>query len=402
MTGLEHAMTTLGQPVLDQIAIAVSKRVDRHYPTVPLRLEHVRELGDGVVFVPDGPWLVDNHPKRASAPAGRLQPWPTVPDPRSLRLAREWIAQGGSVDQHGNLLHPHWRQLLADPRIGLPTGPGMFWKLGVNLTTDVVMLRDKPEQDDPADPVQAPEEEVLLIQRASNGQHAVPGGFGEPTDVSVVAGGLRELFEETRLAPQNPRVEVVHRELSTGSLTTLHAWTDTTVIWVDADPAWLAQAEPNRRDADGEVVDALWLPVAQLHTVEVAHRYLRYIQLAVQRRRMRHRLTPQHVPPILTDIGNLGTSAQDDGTDDDGPEPTYQQWVAECIGPRQVGGRYDSGYVTGGADTGQYTVLAIDPGPRDGWPVWQITVQRDGHRFPQTHCTAWDPRREKVIAQPDQ
>lgn len=287
-------MIELAQPVLDQIAIAVSKRVDRHYPTVPLRLEHVRELGDGVVFVPDGPWLVDDHPKRASAPAGRLQPWPSVPGPESERLAREWIAQGGSVDQHGNLLHPHWRQLLADPRIGLPTGPGMFWKLGANLTADVVMLRDKPcgEQHDPTqDPVQAqaPEKEVLLIQRASNRQYALPGGFSEPADASVVAGGLRELVEETGLDSQDPRVEVVHRELSTGSLTTLHAWTDTTVIWVDADPAWLAKAEPDRRDADGEVVDALWLPVAQLHTVQIAHRYLRYIELAVQRRRARDR-----------------------------------------------------------------------------------------------------------------
>ncbi len=263
--------TELVQPVLDQIAIAVSKRVDRHYPTLPLRLEHVRELGGGVVLVPGGPWLVDDHPKRASAPADRLQPWPSVPDPRSERLAREWIAQGGSVDQHGNLLHPHWRQLLADPRIGLPTGPGMFWKLSTNYTADVVVLCG---------------DAVLLIQRASNGMYAVPGGFQEPTDASAVGNGLRELFEETGLRPpEGSHVEVVHQELSTGSLTTLHAWTDTTVIWVDTDPAWLAEAEPNRQDADGEVANALWLPVAQLHTVQIAHRYLRYIQLAVQRRR---------------------------------------------------------------------------------------------------------------------
>jgi 8-oxo-dGTP pyrophosphatase MutT (NUDIX family) len=314
-------MTELAQPVLDQIAIAVSKRTDPHYPTLPLRLEHVRELGDGRVFVPDGPWLVDAHPKRASAPAGRLQPWPSVPDAKSERLARKWIARGGSVDQHGNLLHADWRQLLADPRIGLPTGPGMFWRLGANPTTDVVMLRDKPcgEQDDAAeDPVhtQALEEEVLLIQRASNGQYALPGGFNEPTDASTVTGGLRELaeetgldpVEETGLDPEGPCVEVVHRELSTGSLTTLHAWTDTTVIWVDADPAWLARAEPDRQDADGEVVDALWLPVARLHTVQIAHRYLRYIQLAVHRRRMRHRLGARPPGPRPT-----GSSSKSEG-----------------------------------------------------------------------------------------
>jgi hypothetical protein len=85
---------------------------------------------------------------------------------------------------------------------------------------------------------------------------------------------------------------------------------------------------------------------------------------------------------------------QDD--DEDGPEPTYEEWVAANIGPRQVGGRYKSGYVGG-----EYTVLAIDPGPRQGWPVWQITVHHDGWNHPVDHFTAWDPERDTVLAEPD-
>lgn len=85
-----------------------------------------------------------------------------------------------------------------------------------------------------------------------------------------------------------------------------------------------------------------------------------------------------------------------DQDEEDGPEPTYEEWVAANIGPREVGGRYSSGYVGG-----EYTVLAIDPGPRQGWPVWQITVRHEGWDYPVDHCTAWDPQRDKVLAEPD-
>ncbi|WP_049661252.1 hypothetical protein [Kitasatospora sp. MY 5-36] len=43
---------------------------------------------------------------------------------------------------------------------------------------------------------------------------------------------------------------------------------------------------------------------------------------------------------------------------------SIRRWIARAIGPRRVG------------DT-PYEVLAIDPGPREGRPVWQITVRTD-------------------------
>ncbi|MEE1783046.1 hypothetical protein PUR71_08970 [Streptomyces sp. SP17BM10] len=73
---------------------------------------------------------------------------------------------------------------------------------------------------------------------------------------------------------------------------------------------------------------------------------------------------------------------------------SYRRWVARQIGPRRVGGFYRSVY----SDT-VYEVLAIDPGPRESWPVWQITVRTLGESSSRWHCTAWDER-DQVVAAP--
>ncbi|MFD8706836.1 hypothetical protein ACFV1W_30250 [Kitasatospora sp. NPDC059648] len=76
-----------------------------------------------------------------------------------------------------------------------------------------------------------------------------------------------------------------------------------------------------------------------------------------------------------------------------GPEPTYEEWVAEKIGPREVGGRYRTytGY--------EYTVLSIEPGPRDSWPTWQITTRGVEDGAVRAHCTGWDER-DQVVSGP--
>ncbi|MGN9845888.1 hypothetical protein ACTMTI_47995 [Nonomuraea sp. H19] len=69
----------------------------------------------------------------------------------------------------------------------------------------------------------------------------------------------------------------------------------------------------------------------------------------------------------------------------------YERWVAEQIGPRKVGGRYDHGY-----EDSAYEVLAIERGPRDSWPVWRIKVRdQAGEHW---HRTGWDPRRDRVVS----
>ncbi|MFF0415623.1 hypothetical protein ACFYUY_34995 [Kitasatospora sp. NPDC004745] len=74
-----------------------------------------------------------------------------------------------------------------------------------------------------------------------------------------------------------------------------------------------------------------------------------------------------------------------------------RRWIARQIGPRCVGGIYRGAYVS---DT-PYEVLAIDPGPREGWPAWEITVRTVGEDRIRRHCTAWDHERDVVVAQPE-
>lgn len=71
--------------------------------------------------------------------------------------------------------------------------------------------------------------------------------------------------------------------------------------------------------------------------------------------------------------------------------------ITEYIGPRHVGGRYSSGYWGD-----EYTVLAIDREPADGslWSITEATDEEMRRNASRTHCTAWDPRKDRVISQP--
>ncbi|MFI5987128.1 hypothetical protein ACIBEA_40465 [Streptomyces sp. NPDC051555] len=81
------------------------------------------------------------------------------------------------------------------------------------------------------------------------------------------------------------------------------------------------------------------------------------------------------------------------GDRDEGYEMTYEEFIGLQVGPRRIGGWYDHGDATS-----EYEVLAIDRGPREQWPTWQITVRgKDGQA--REHCTGWDPRRDRIVAQ---
>lgn len=71
---------------------------------------------------------------------------------------------------------------------------------------------------------------------------------------------------------------------------------------------------------------------------------------------------------------------------------TQQQWTDTEIGPRQVGGRYRSGYYGM-----RYEVLAV----HRNVPVWgwAMTVRwADGRTT--SHSTAWRNGQDEVISQP--
>lgn len=83
------------------------------------------------------------------------------------------------------------------------------------------------------------------------------------------------------------------------------------------------------------------------------------------------------------------------GDREEGFEMTYEEWVTLQVGPRVVGGRYDHGDAARA-----YEVLAVDRGPRKSWPTWQIRVRYDGDRQDTTHCTGWNPARDRVLVRP--
>jgi hypothetical protein len=78
-------------------------------------------------------------------------------------------------------------------------------------------------------------------------------------------------------------------------------------------------------------------------------------------------------------------------------EQDTEDFVSECIGPRQVNTVWRSD-----RDRVDVKVLAVDRDP-DGWELWTITeVDLDGSQqgWERTHCTPWDPDRDRVISQP--
>lgn len=105
--------------------------------------------------------------------------------------------------------------------------------------------------------------------------------------------------------------------------------------------------------------------------------------------------------PIWTcaDCGTISPERCDTCTEcgadnpEQGHELTREEWVSLQIGPRRVGGRYDHGH-----PDSEYEVLNVDRGPRATWPTWQITVRFTDGRV-RTHCTGWDPKRDRIVAQ---
>lgn len=65
-------------------------------------------------------------------------------------------------------------------------------------------------------------------------------------------------------------------------------------------------------------------------------------------------------------------------------------WSRE-IGPRKVGGRYYNGQWGE-----EYTVLEIETN-RTTWPLWQITIRWKNSGEVASHCTSWDPEKDKVL-----
>ena len=265
----------LSKAELDQIAHLVAQSTIEGYPTLDerLRLDSAGLLTTGpTLTVPDGPWHVSGHPNRHSAGAHEVDPevpsegHPTIaPD-----LSQRWSAEGFTLDQLGRPIHPDWQQLLADPRIGLPTGVGFFYRYGPNATVDPIIHRRRGA----ASPL-----EVLLIKRRRGGKWALPGGFADRSDNTPQDTARREAGEETGLDAIGGEAEIIVRHRSTGPIVTLHAWMENTVVLIHGDQEYLADTEPVAGD---DAIDVGWYTREQMVQLEMFDVHINHIDTAMK------------------------------------------------------------------------------------------------------------------------
>ncbi|WP_051450738.1 NUDIX hydrolase [Actinospica robiniae] len=258
----------LGSEELDRYAASLI--IADGYPSTRLFLSHPEvRFDETTLWVPPGPWHVTGHRNRRDAPAAMSDPelpdfdGEPIVDPA---LTARWRASGLLVDQHGRPVHPDWRGLLAHPGIGLPTGLGFFWRWGPNATVDALVTRRARSGT-----------QILLVRRRDVGKWALPGGFVDREDASVQDAALRELAEETGLVLPAPRTEIALALRSPNAITTLHAWTENTVVLVNGDEDHLADAVLT--PAEAEVSDVAWTDLAAARELEMFDRHASYLSL---------------------------------------------------------------------------------------------------------------------------
>lgn len=223
--------------------------------------------------VPPGYDVLD-HPNRRMNDSVGIDPADATSDaglPQvAVELQEHFRRRGWALDQHGRPLHPHARQLLADPRIGLPTSLGFAYYLGESVVVDAVAVAG---------------DQVVLTSRATPHDGlipALPGGYTSPADEGVAvadwrrgvrpvtregvtATARRKLAEETGLvAGPDSHAEIVRAIRPVSSVHTLHAWTVVYTVRIDLP----SRANLTLRPGSG----ARWWPLAMMQSMWPDHR----------------------------------------------------------------------------------------------------------------------------------
>lgn len=259
---------------LNLIAQSVQKGKLEGYPSANNRLtfrNHGLYVSNGILIVPDGLWYVSGHKNRLTAPANQRHPevpseeYPIMP----ATLSKQWVAEGLMLDQYGRPVHPYWRQLLTDERIGLPTGVGYFYRYGFNRTVDAFVYRIKPNG----------KVEILIIRRKIEKMWALPGGFQDIDDQDVYSSALRELREETGLNCNGISCfDIALTKIPIGRRTTLNAWTNNTVVVIHANQEYLLSATPVAAD---DAIDAQWVALESANELVKFSEHRMYIAQSI-------------------------------------------------------------------------------------------------------------------------
>ncbi len=258
---------------LDRIASVIQTGPYNGYPAPENRLK-LGAVGLGLtgsaLIVPDGLWYVSNHVNRTGKTPSLLDP--EVPstglDKVDPALSERWSSKGLLLDQYGRPVHPDWNALLADDRIGLPTGLGFFFRYGPNATVDSAVYRTNPG-DNPT--------ELLLIQRKIGELWALPGGFTDRSDSDAEAVARRETAEEAHLLEIGGVSEVILNKRPVGLRDTLHAWTENTVVLIHGEQDYLHDVQPVPGD---DAIDANWFTREQALQLPIFDAHSQYIDLA--------------------------------------------------------------------------------------------------------------------------
>ncbi len=257
---------------LDHMAHKIKHEPYPGYPSLEnrLRIEHIQRHGNRLI-IPEGPWQVKPHANRRGKPAHLLDV--EVPNDISQFIeqsrAERWAAQGILLDQYNRPIHPYWRQILSDPRLGLPTGIGFFYRYGPNMTVDPIIYRNA------SGPL-----EFLLIRRADNLEWGAAGGFEDETDTDSIFTGLRETCEEAGLTVPLKSAELIHESAPVGRRTTIHAWTGNKAYLMHCDQEYLYDVAPTAGD---DAIDVGWFTREAMNRLRMFDDHPMYIETAMAR-----------------------------------------------------------------------------------------------------------------------
>ncbi len=179
---------------------------------------------------------------------------PTIPEQFAFMDA------GLRLDGMGRPLHPWFKEMVQNPKIGVALGNGFYWNYGPNGAADPIMIRR-----DLSEP------HVLLYERNDTGLMAIAGGGMIEGDDKPKETAIREAREEAGIDLSVVRHSIL--PIYAGTLAdvraTAHAWPYTTAFAIEVDGSQITTdlTYEHIDEDDGKVNKLTWTPQSELRNV---------------------------------------------------------------------------------------------------------------------------------------